>query len=160
MGREEDRRDERVRQQSSCTEGRTKQRTRNFRPSKTRVIHVMHLVTRVSPLTLFFAGNLSPSSLVLALLPPLSLCVCVVWTKMEEMWRMVVVTAAANLGGDHAQVVPISVFVAVLCLCLLVGHLLEENRWVNESITAILIVTFTTLSLSLRIIRGLIHTWT
>ncbi|KAK3423885.1 hypothetical protein EUGRSUZ_F00635 [Eucalyptus grandis] len=46
---------------------------------------------------------------------------------------------AANLGTEHAQVVPITVFVAVLCLCLVVGHLLEENRWVNESITAILI---------------------
>ncbi|GMN51727.1 hypothetical protein TIFTF001_020886 [Ficus carica] len=46
---------------------------------------------------------------------------------------------AKNLAKDHAQVVPISVFVAVLCLCLLVGHLLEENRWVNESITAIFI---------------------
>uniref|UniRef100_A0A7N0VLS7 Sodium/hydrogen exchanger n=1 Tax=Kalanchoe fedtschenkoi TaxID=63787 RepID=A0A7N0VLS7_KALFE len=44
-----------------------------------------------------------------------------------------------NLGGEHADVVPITVFVAVLCLCLIVGHLLEENRWVNESITAIII---------------------
>lgn len=49
--------------------------------------------------------------------------------------------AIANMGeSGHAQVVPISVFVAVLCLCLVIGHLLEENRWVNESITAILIV--------------------
>ncbi|XP_024023675.1 sodium/hydrogen exchanger 4 [Morus notabilis] len=44
-----------------------------------------------------------------------------------------------NLAKDHAQVVPISVFVAVLCLCVVVGHLLEENRWVNESITAIIL---------------------
>ncbi|KAL9236253.1 hypothetical protein vseg_010946 [Gypsophila vaccaria] len=45
-----------------------------------------------------------------------------------------------NMGeSGHAQVVPISVFVAVLCLCLVIGHLLEENRWVNESITAIII---------------------
>ncbi|PRQ33310.1 putative cation/H+ exchanger, cation/H+ exchanger, CPA1 family, na+/H+ exchanger NHX -type [Rosa chinensis] len=46
---------------------------------------------------------------------------------------------AKNLAHDHAQVVPISLFVAVLCICLVVGHLLEENRWVNESITAIFI---------------------
>ncbi|XP_073010099.1 sodium/hydrogen exchanger 4 [Typha latifolia] len=39
----------------------------------------------------------------------------------------------------HATVVSISVFIAVLCLCIVVGHLLEENRWVNESITALLI---------------------
>ncbi|GAB4846065.1 Sodium/hydrogen exchanger 4 [Ancistrocladus abbreviatus] len=45
----------------------------------------------------------------------------------------------SNLGSDHAHVVPISVFVAVLCFCLVIGHLLEGNRWVNESITAILI---------------------
>ncbi|XP_048498463.1 sodium/hydrogen exchanger 4 isoform X2 [Beta vulgaris subsp. vulgaris] len=46
----------------------------------------------------------------------------------------------ANMGeSGHAQVVPIAVFVAVLCFCMVIGHLLEENRWVNESITAILI---------------------
>ncbi|XP_050216257.1 sodium/hydrogen exchanger 4 [Mercurialis annua] len=44
-----------------------------------------------------------------------------------------------NLAYEHAQVVPLTIFVAVLCLCLVVGHLLEENRWVNESITAIII---------------------
>ncbi|QCD78246.1 solute carrier family 9 [Vigna unguiculata] len=46
---------------------------------------------------------------------------------------------ALNLASEHAQVVPISLFVAVLCLCLVVGHLLEENRWINESIVAIII---------------------
>lgn len=48
---------------------------------------------------------------------------------------------AQNLGGGHEQVIPITVFVAILCLCLVIGHLLEENRWVNESITAILFVS-------------------
>ncbi|XP_021906015.1 sodium/hydrogen exchanger 4 [Carica papaya] len=43
------------------------------------------------------------------------------------------------IANEHKQVVPITVFVAVLTFCLLIGHLLEENRWVNESITAILI---------------------
>ncbi|WOL13976.1 sodium/hydrogen exchanger 4 [Canna indica] len=42
-------------------------------------------------------------------------------------------------AADHNHVVSISVFVAVLCLCFIVGHLLEENRWINESITAIVI---------------------
>lgn len=45
-----------------------------------------------------------------------------------------------NIGSDHALVVPLTFFVAVLCFCLVIGHLLEENRWVNESITAIIIV--------------------
>lgn len=49
--------------------------------------------------------------------------------------------AVGNLAHDHAQVVPISLFVAVLCLCLVIGHLLEENRWMNESIVAILVVS-------------------
>ncbi|KAL4313430.1 hypothetical protein GQ457_01G006700 [Hibiscus cannabinus] len=44
-----------------------------------------------------------------------------------------------NLVHQHEQVVPVSMFVALLCLCLVIGHLLEENRWVNESITAIII---------------------
>ncbi|KAK9939954.1 hypothetical protein M0R45_016633 [Rubus argutus] len=46
---------------------------------------------------------------------------------------------AKNLVHEHAQVIPISLFVAVLCICLVIGHLLEENRWLNESITAIFI---------------------
>jgi len=48
---------------------------------------------------------------------------------------------ARNLAHEHAQVVPISLFVAVLCLCLVIGYLLEENRWVNESIVAIIVVS-------------------
>ncbi|KAK6934529.1 Cation/H+ exchanger [Dillenia turbinata] len=44
-----------------------------------------------------------------------------------------------TLTEAQEQVIPISVFVAVLCLCLVIGHLLEENRWFNESVTAILI---------------------
>ncbi|KAL1332803.1 hypothetical protein HN51_061576 [Arachis hypogaea] len=44
-----------------------------------------------------------------------------------------------NFAHEHKKVVPISLFVAVLCLCLVIGHLLEENRWVNESIVAILL---------------------
>ncbi|XP_057432571.1 sodium/hydrogen exchanger 4 [Lotus japonicus] len=47
--------------------------------------------------------------------------------------------AASNLAHDHAQVVPISIFAAVLCLCLLFGHLFEGNRWLNESIVAIVV---------------------
>ncbi|XP_022139522.1 sodium/hydrogen exchanger 4 [Momordica charantia] len=52
---------------------------------------------------------------------------------------MGVLQTLQNIGSDHAQVVPLTLFVAVLCLCLVIGHLLEENRWVNESITAIII---------------------
>lgn len=65
---------------------------------------------------------------------------------------------AKNLVHEHAQVIPISLFVAVLCICLVIGHLLEENRWLNESITAIFIVTLfsniISLSFSLFVVCG------
>ncbi|XP_009624940.1 sodium/hydrogen exchanger 1-like [Nicotiana tabacum] len=41
--------------------------------------------------------------------------------------------------SDHQSVVSINLFVALICACIVVGHLLEENRWMNESITALLI---------------------
>jgi hypothetical protein len=43
--------------------------------------------------------------------------------------------------SDHASVVSINLFVALLCACIVLGHLLEENRWLNESITALVIVS-------------------
>lgn len=65
--------------------------------------------------------------------------------------------AAARLGAlyttsDYASVVSINLFVALLCACIVLGHLLEENRWVNESITALIIV-----SLAIVVIDGLIR---
>ncbi|CAL9148389.1 unnamed protein product [Musa hybrid cultivar] len=41
--------------------------------------------------------------------------------------------------SDHASVVSINLFVALLCGCIVIGHLLEESRWINESITALVI---------------------
>ncbi|CAA6662079.1 unnamed protein product [Spirodela intermedia] len=41
--------------------------------------------------------------------------------------------------SDHASVVSINLFVTLLCACIVIGHLLEENRWMNESITALII---------------------
>ncbi|XP_057467946.1 sodium/hydrogen exchanger 1-like [Actinidia eriantha] len=41
--------------------------------------------------------------------------------------------------SDHASVVSINIFVALLCACIVIGHMLEENRWMNESITALII---------------------
>ena len=45
-------------------------------------------------------------------------------------------------ASDHASVVSINLFVTLLCACIVVGHLLEENRWMNESITALAIVSY------------------
>ncbi|KAJ8493275.1 hypothetical protein OPV22_014996 [Ensete ventricosum] len=41
--------------------------------------------------------------------------------------------------SDHASVVSINIFVALICACIVIGHLLEENRWMNESITSLII---------------------
>ncbi|XVF32695.1 hypothetical protein REPUB_Repub17cG0105000 [Reevesia pubescens] len=42
-------------------------------------------------------------------------------------------------GPDQAPVHSITLFVALLCSCIVIGHLLEKNRWFNESITALAI---------------------
>lgn len=39
--------------------------------------------------------------------------------------------------SHHTPVVSMNLFVALLCGCIVIGHLLEENRWINESITAL-----------------------
>ncbi|KAL9259778.1 Sodium/hydrogen exchanger 1-like protein [Drosera capensis] len=36
-------------------------------------------------------------------------------------------------------VIAITLFMFLLCACIVIGHLLEENRWANESITALLL---------------------
>ncbi|KAL1808762.1 hypothetical protein DCAR_0728282 [Daucus carota subsp. sativus] len=47
---------------------------------------------------------------------------------------------ASNFAtSDYRSVVSVNLFVALLCACIIVGHLLEENRWINESITALAI---------------------
>ncbi|WOH12948.1 hypothetical protein DCAR_0832457 [Daucus carota subsp. sativus] len=49
-------------------------------------------------------------------------------------------TTVDRLGtSDSKSVVSVNLFVALLCACIIVGHLLEENRWINESITALAI---------------------
>ncbi|KDP23553.1 hypothetical protein JCGZ_23386 [Jatropha curcas] len=38
-----------------------------------------------------------------------------------------------------STVIALCVFFALLCACIIIGHLLEENRWANESITALIL---------------------
>lgn len=54
-----------------------------------------------------------------------------------------VMQGAAHVSDDtdHMHVVAICLFVTLLCACIVLGHLLEENRWMNESITALLLVS-------------------
>ncbi|KAK4492565.1 hypothetical protein RD792_003380 [Penstemon davidsonii] len=53
-------------------------------------------------------------------------------------------SALIRLGGlssdsDQVSVDSITLLVALLCACIVLGHLLEENRWINESVTALFI---------------------
>nr|ABC18331.1 vacuolar Na+/H+ antiporter Nhx2 [Karelinia caspia] len=41
--------------------------------------------------------------------------------------------------SEYSSIVSMNLFVALLCACIVLGHLLEENRWMNESITALVI---------------------
>uniref|UniRef100_A0A7N2MD27 Uncharacterized protein n=1 Tax=Quercus lobata TaxID=97700 RepID=A0A7N2MD27_QUELO len=46
---------------------------------------------------------------------------------------MMVFDYVRNLGDqEHPQVVLTTEFMAALCLCLIIAHLLEENRWVDS----------------------------
>ncbi|XP_049935989.1 sodium/hydrogen exchanger 1 [Nymphaea colorata] len=62
-------------------------------------------------------------------------------TTMATMGTIHSVLAKIGLvsASDHASVVSINIFVTLLCACIVIGHLLEENRWMNESITALAI---------------------
>jgi sodium/hydrogen exchanger 8 len=44
-------------------------------------------------------------------------------------------------AADYGSIAAVGLFVALMCVCIVAGHLLEENRWMNESTTALLIVS-------------------
>ncbi|XP_058761346.1 sodium/hydrogen exchanger 1-like [Vicia villosa] len=46
---------------------------------------------------------------------------------------------SSTLYLNTSTIVALCVFFALLCACIVIGHLLEENRWANESITALLL---------------------
>nr|CAB3492137.1 unnamed protein product [Digitaria exilis] len=55
-----------------------------------------------------------------------------------------IMSGAGNMAlgepqADYGSVAAVGLFVALMCVCIVVGHLLEENRWMNESITALFI---------------------
>lgn len=53
---------------------------------------------------------------------------------------------------DEASVDAITLFVVLLTSCIVIGHLLEKSRWLTESITALAIVSFSTLYTLMRTI--------
>ncbi|KAK9215405.1 hypothetical protein WN944_007410 [Citrus x changshan-huyou] len=40
---------------------------------------------------------------------------------------------------NTSTIIALSVFFTLFCACIIIGHLIEENRWANESITALLL---------------------
>lgn len=68
---------------------------------------------------------------------------------LDQLWLVAIMglDAVARLGvsilsdGDQVSVDSITLFVALLCGCIVIGHLLEESRWINDSITALVIVS-------------------
>ncbi|KAF4395784.1 hypothetical protein F8388_018058 [Cannabis sativa] len=40
---------------------------------------------------------------------------------------------------SSSTIIALTIFFALLCVCIIIGHLLEQNRWLNESITALLL---------------------
>ncbi|XP_071737302.1 sodium/hydrogen exchanger 1-like [Rutidosis leptorrhynchoides] len=48
-------------------------------------------------------------------------------------------SSSAVATSEYSSVISINLFIALLCACIVIGHLLEENRWMNESITALVI---------------------
>eukprot|EP00250_Pteridium_aquilinum_P008056 c17634_g2_i1 orf=159-548(+) len=40
---------------------------------------------------------------------------------------------------DYSLVISITLMVTLLCACMVIGHLVEETRWMNESITALIL---------------------
>ncbi|XP_062197407.1 sodium/hydrogen exchanger 1-like [Phragmites australis] len=47
--------------------------------------------------------------------------------------------ALGDPQADYDSIAAVGLFVALMCVCIIVGHLLEENRWMNESTTALFI---------------------
>ncbi|PSS06436.1 Sodium/hydrogen exchanger 2 like [Actinidia chinensis var. chinensis] len=51
----------------------------------------------------------------------------------------VVMKLGIRADADQVTIDSTTLFVALLCACIVIGHLIEENRWFNESITSLLI---------------------
>jgi len=51
------------------------------------------------------------------------------------------VSNAIGAGGGGTDVVAVSLFVFLLSACMVVGHLMEEVKWLDESVTAVIFVS-------------------
>lgn len=82
-----------------------------------------------------------------------SVVICSVSGRAGMVFDLVAPLGMAVATSDHTSVVSINLFVALLCGCIVIGHLLEENRWMNESITALIIVGLSSPFLVVKFVR-------
>ncbi|RWW58256.1 hypothetical protein BHE74_00034901, partial [Ensete ventricosum] len=82
-----------------------------------------------------------------------SVVICSVSCRAGMVFDLVAPLGMAASASDHTSVVSINLFVALLCGCIVIGHLLEENRWMNESITALIIVGLSNPFLEVKFVR-------
>ncbi|XP_022743036.1 sodium/hydrogen exchanger 1-like [Durio zibethinus] len=59
-------------------------------------------------------------------------------STFEAMSHLSAVQSSSDFLST-TTIIALTVFFSLLCACIIVGHLLEENRWANESITALLL---------------------
>ncbi|XP_052171252.1 sodium/hydrogen exchanger 1-like [Diospyros lotus] len=58
---------------------------------------------------------------------------------MAVSWARSFLLSLPVSSSLSSSVIAITVFMTLLCACIVIGHLVEENRWANESITALLL---------------------
>ncbi|KAJ8475717.1 hypothetical protein OPV22_019444 [Ensete ventricosum] len=58
---------------------------------------------------------------------------------MAVDWGGLLMNPGVVSATDYTSIASINIFVALLCACIVIGHLLEEHRWINEAITALVI---------------------
>lgn len=58
-----------------------------------------------------------------------------------------------DLNSDQASVQSISLFIALLCLCILIGHLLDKTQWMSSTIID-LVIGFSTGAIILFVSKG------
>ncbi|KAK7821527.1 sodium/hydrogen exchanger 3 [Quercus suber] len=66
-------------------------------------------------------------------------CIIVETAVLETIPVLLSSSSSSSSFLDTSTVIALTVFFALLCACIIIGHLLEENRRANESITELLL---------------------
>lgn len=60
---------------------------------------------------------------------------------MASSLESMAMSLGMRFGPDELHVDAITLFVALLCACILIDHLVENSAWLNGSTSALLIVS-------------------